>query len=203
MKQVDKDNYEFNKYCGLDRWASYHYQLKEVIGLKPESVLEIGVGDKVFSSYLKSNTGIRYTGLDVAEDLEPDIVGDVLNLNIEDGSFDVVCAFEVLEHLPFEDFERALGEMSRVSKRYVVLSLPHFAPPVRFLLKIPFIRKIEFAYKIPYYRKHKFNGQHYWEIGKKDYSLGKLKKVLKDIEASNPEKARKVAKALSFCNMRR
>jgi SAM-dependent methyltransferase len=179
MKQVDKDHYDFNKYSHLGRWASYFYQLRETLALKPDRVLEIGVGDKVFGDYLKNNTSVQYTSVDVAEDLKPDIVGSVLRLPCADNSFDAVCVFEVLEHLEFSQFENALQELARVSKRHVLLSLPHFGPSIRGLWKMPFIKEIRFAFKIPYHTPHIFNGEHYWEIGKKGYKPSHIRDILR------------------------
>ena len=158
MKQVNKTAYQFFSYAHSGRFVSYYHQLAEVLTFKPESVLEIGVGDGVFRDYIKGNTAISYTSVDVADDLHPDVMGDVTKLPFDDGAFDVVCAFEVLEHIPFEQFEKALTELHRVARNAVVLSLPHFGPPVKFLLKIPFFPEISFAFKIPFARKHTFNG---------------------------------------------
>jgi len=179
MKQVDKNHYDFQRYSHEGRWASYFFQLKEVLALKPRNILEIGCGDKVFSNFIKNNTKVSYTSVDVAEDLGPDIVASASDLPCADSSFDVVCAFEVLEHIPFEKFEKCLLEMGRVSNKYVCISLPHFGPSVEFLLKIPFIKRIRVAFKIPYYPVHTFNGEHYWEIGKRGYSVNKIKSILK------------------------
>ena len=178
MKQVDKTAYQFLSYAHPGRFVSYYHQLAEVLALTPRSVLEIGVGDGVFRDYLKGNTNTSYTSVDVADDLHPDVVGDVTKLPFADNSFDVVCAFEVLEHIPFERFEKALSELSRVSRHAVVLSLPHFGPPVKFLLKIPFLPEASFAFKIPFLRKHTFNGQHHWEIGKKGYSVRMIRGII-------------------------
>ena len=178
MKQVDSEHYDFNRYCGKDRWASYYYQIKETLKLDPDNILEIGVGDGVFGSYIK-HVHIPYVSVDVAEDLKPDIVGDVLSLPFEDKTFDIVCAFEVLEHLPFDTFESALKELKRVSGRHVMLSLPHFGPPILFSLKLPFLPKIEFSFKIPFHKKHVFDGEHYWEIGKSGYSIKRIRSIIR------------------------
>ena len=180
MKQVNRDHYRFEQYSHLDRWASYYYQLKLLLEGVPKNVLEIGVGDKVLKNYLIENTDIKYTAIDIDKDLKPDVVGDVRHLPFADNSFDTVCAFEVLEHIPFESFEQALKEMKRVSKKNVLISLPHFGPPIQLYVKLPFI-KFSFSFKIPVHKRHIFNGQHYWEIGKKGYSLKKIKKIMGSI----------------------
>ncbi|PIT89105.1 MAG: methyltransferase type 11, partial [Candidatus Levybacteria bacterium CG10_big_fil_rev_8_21_14_0_10_36_7] len=143
-----------------------------------KSILEIGVGDKVIASYIKNNTDLQYQSLDIDPELQPDIIGDITRINLPHNSYDAVCAFEVLEHIPFTEFEKALEGMRAISKKYVILSLPHFGPPVLFACKIPFLKQIRFAKKIPYPQKHQFNGQHYWEIGKKGYSIKKIREIL-------------------------
>lgn len=178
MKQVDKEAYAFERYSHPGRWVSYYHQIKEVLRLDPKSILEIGSGDGVFKSYIKENTPIQYTNVDVADDLHPDVVGSVTELPFADASYDVVCAFEVLEHIPFEQFELALAEIARVSRGPVVLSLPHFGPPLQFLLKIPLLKEIRFSWKVPFHKEHVFNGQHYWEIGKKGYPAKDIRAVL-------------------------
>ena len=180
-KQVDKSSYNFKKYCQIERFNSYWHQLNEVLKLKPSSVLEIGVGDKVFANYLKDNTDVRYTSADIAEDLKPDVITDILNLSFEDNSFDVVCAFEVLEHLPFDQFVQALKELRRVARDYVVISLPHWGRHFSILIRLPFFKKIRWQKKLNFMSiKHEFNGQHYWEIGKKGFGIQKIKDKIGD-----------------------
>lgn len=166
------------KYDYQSRWMSYWYQINTVLELKPKNVLEIGVGNKTVSNYLK-NQGLEITTLDIDEKLKPDIVGDILKIPLGDDSFDVVLCAEVLEHIPFEDFEKGLIELRRVTRKYVVLSLPHFGPPIKLSFKAPLIKEVKVAFKIPLPIKHKLDGGHYWEIGKKIYPLAKIKKIIK------------------------
>lgn len=181
-KQVDKQAYNFLKYCHLERFASYWQQLYEVFQLKPTNILEVGVGDMVFASYIKNNSNIVYKSLDIAEDLNPDILGSVDKIPIPDNQFDLVCAFEVLEHLPFDRFQIALGEIHRVTKEYVLISLPHWGRHFSWQIRLPFFKKIRWQYKFSFpHLKHKFNGQHYWEIGKSGYELNKIKKIIESV----------------------
>lgn len=177
MKQVDKSAYDFIRYVGLDRWSSYYYQLCAVLRTEPKSVLEIGVGDRVVGRVL-ADQGIAYTSADIAEDLKPDAVADVTALPFPDNSFDTVCAFEVLEHLPFDRFEDAVAELVRVARQHVLISLPHFGPPVKLSFKLPFLPEVRMACKIPYPRAHRFDGQHYWEIGKRGYPASRVRAIL-------------------------
>lgn len=178
--QVGKSHYDFERYAFEGRFVSYYAQLKEVLAQKPSSVLEVGVGDRVFGSFIKNNTSIQYTSVDVDEELHPDVVGSVLTLPFANASFDVACAFEVLEHLPFEQFDQALSELCRVARTHIVISVPHFGPTLSFALKVPFLPQIRFALKIPFPRKHVFNGQHYWELGKRGYPAALIRRKLSE-----------------------
>lgn len=181
QKQVDKKAYNFHKYCGLGRWISYWYQINEILKIGPRSILEIGGGDKFLENYLKNNTDIEYKNLDIAEDLNPDILGSVDSMPLPDNSFDMVCAFEILEHLPFEKLEKSLKEIYRVSRGDVIISLPHWGRHFSISVRLPYFRIIRFMYKLNLFsQKHRFNGQHYWEIGKSGYSLKIIIKKIQD-----------------------
>jgi len=172
------NDYSFKKYVYLERWISYWHQIDEVLELKPKTVLEVGVGNKIVFDRLQRE-GVEIQTLDIDKELNPDFAGSVENMPLEDNSFDVILCAEVLEHLPFKNFEKALLELKRVSKKYLVLSLPHFGPPLKISFKIPFIKEIKIAFKIPYHPKHKSGGVHYWEIGKKGCSPKKIRNIIK------------------------
>src|SRR4051812_7059087 len=102
MTQVDKKAYKLQTYSHEPRFVSYFHQLHEALALSPQSILEIGVGDGVFGSFIRQNSDIEYTSADYDQTLKPDVVADVLDLPFRKGQFDLACAFEVLEHIPFE-----------------------------------------------------------------------------------------------------
>ncbi len=179
--QVSNKHYSFEKYFYPGRWMSYWYQTKEIASREDiKTVLDIGPG-KPFLRHILSihRPDISYKSLDIADDLSPDIKGSVTKIPTEDNSFDVVCAFQVLEHIEFKDFEVALQEMRRTSKKYVFVSLPHFGGSVEFQLRIPPFKQFRFALKIPRPITHVFNGQHHWEIGKKGFSPKHIRQVMK------------------------
>ena len=178
VPQVPKEHY-FKNYDTKERWMSYWYQINEILKLNPENVLEIGVGNKVVSDYLRKQ-GIKVTTVDIDPELKPDFVCSVTNLSeVLKSKYDVVLCAQVLEHLPFSEFEKSLNEIKKVCKRYAIITLPYGGIDLSLIVYFPKkgLKKI-LSVKIPFPRKHKFDGEHYWEIGKKGYSLSKIRKIL-------------------------
>jgi SAM-dependent methyltransferase len=108
----------------------------EIAALKPGSFLDAGCGEGfVARQLLHAAPGLEVTGCDVSREAlavaaesiptATFVTGSVLELPFPDRSFDVVGCFEVLEHLPGELPAAALAEFARVSRRAVVLSVPH------------------------------------------------------------------------------
>lgn len=166
-------DYRAYKYEHLDRWISYYRQIHEVLALKPDNALEIGKGSGLVSTVLKFR-GLDLTSLDIDPGLEPEVVGSVLAMPLPDKKFDVTLCAEVLEHLPYEDFPKALAEIRRVTRRAVVLSLPHWGWTFWFGVKLPLLPKLEAFWKLTGIMKHPLGGDHFWEIGKRGYTLRRV-----------------------------
>lgn len=179
--QVDKDHYKSN-YDSKERFASYWHQIDELRNLNPDSVLEVGIGSGFVSNYLKRRD-MDITTLDFDERLNPDKVGSVLNIPFPNNAFDVVACFQVLEHLPYENFSVALSEIYRVSKKYAVISLPDCTRTFSLSIKIPGLKMFRRLIRLPRFKTliHQFNGQHYWEIGKADYTLRQILRDINDV----------------------
>jgi hypothetical protein len=124
--------------------------------------------------------GYEVTTVDIAADTQPDIVGDVTKLDIGDDAFDVVLAAEVLEHIPFEQFETALRELRRVSRDRVIVTLPAPLVGLSVLINLPRISPFGLSLGAPYRRTHKFDGEHYWELGKKGYGKSRILEAIEN-----------------------
>jgi len=151
--------------------------LKLIDEIKPQSVLEIGPGRNIIKNIIKNET--KYFSLDIDPSLKPDILGNIFETPIKEKSFDAVLCFQVLEHFPYDNFSEALQILSRLTKDYVLLGLPYANHEFSIKIKAPVLGERKLRILIPkFYRTHKFDGQHYWEIGKKDFPL---KKIIGDI----------------------
>lgn len=116
----------------IDRF--HHVVVARIAALHPESFLDAGCGEGFVSSILTD----RFPGLSVsafdfnpssvelARERNPTVdcrVASIYEIPWETSSFDVVGCFEVMEHL-YEPTD-ALRELARVSRRHLVLSVPH------------------------------------------------------------------------------
>ena len=116
----------------LDR---FHAAIEETVAeLAPTSFLDAGCGEGfVAEILLRRLPQMAITGFDfnpssvaLAQTKNPGatfVEASIYDIPFEDGAFDVVGCFEVLEHQP--DPAAALAELTRVARRAVVLSVPH------------------------------------------------------------------------------
>ena len=128
--QVAPEHYAGTDYNTRERFASYWHQIDEVAKRSPSNVLEVGIGNGFVHEQLRRH-GLKVHTVDFDAALGPDTVGDVCALPFEDGAFEMSACFETLEHLPYERFPEALAELTRVSRRWVLISLPDVSPCLR------------------------------------------------------------------------
>lgn len=102
--------------------------------LQIDTVLDVGCGEGFTLSKLKENKiGKKYEGIDASREAiyigkkqYPELnlkEGNIYKLDYKDNSLDLVICTEVLEHL--ENPEKALRELLRVSKKYLIISVPN------------------------------------------------------------------------------
>jgi len=118
--------------------------IRQTISLIPEgvsSILDVGCGDgrvtnRLVSRYSKvvglesSREALRYVE---AEKL----LGSVDSLPLADRSFALILCCEVLEHLPFRVYPKALEEIERVAAKYIIVTVPNNEDIKRALVTCP------------------------------------------------------------------
>jgi hypothetical protein len=179
----NKSIYINKKKLSKGPWMNAIYQINDTISLSPKRVLLIGVGNGVVPYHLK-NIGYDVKTIDFDRRLKPDIVGDVKDISklVKNEKFDVIICAHVLEHLPFEHFNDILECFSKTAK-YVVLQLPPSSMQVRFNFAIqPYLLDWNFNINIPvlFWKKYKFNGHHYWQPYRKNYSMKRIRNIIKE-----------------------
>jgi len=108
--------------------------LEQTKKLHPESILDVGAGEGFTLEMFRQNKiakkleGIEYMddALKLAKKMHPEVTikkGDIYNLPYKANTFDLIICTEVMEHL--EDPQKALAELKRVSKKYLIISVPN------------------------------------------------------------------------------
>ena len=107
-----------------------------------KSILDCGCGIALDYEHYKDN-GIRYVGVDITPKFlevakkrgATTRQGSILDLPFKDKSFDAVYCKDVLMHLLFNDWKRALNEMVRVSRKYVLTLEPAWGADTLYSLR--------------------------------------------------------------------
>lgn len=185
-KQVEKEHYRFEKYSSIERFTDYFYQVKLMMKYEGKKVLYIGVGDDIVPSMVKKYNNmlpdkkkVNISSFDVDSELNPDIVGDIYEIDkiIDSNDFDCLCLFEVLEHFPKKDLNKLLQKLSKVTKKDIIISIPYVGITFNGFIKFPYLNKFNFLFKIPIYNKINHE-EHFWEIGRKNMKKREFEKLL-------------------------
>jgi ubiquinone/menaquinone biosynthesis C-methylase UbiE len=183
--QVSKEHY-YGEYDSYYRQLSYLTQYNLVQSLNPKSILEIGIGNSFLNNLLKIN-GFHVNSADLDIRLNPDIVCDIRSIPVGDEAYDVVVAFEVLEHLTYTESLKALTELKRIAKKNVIISIPYSCLYFEIVINIglPYLDKqMSIPLRIPNFliSGKSGNPEHHWELGRKKYSKNRFLNDLRRLE---------------------
>ena len=190
------DNQKPGKFLNKAHRDSYLQQMlwiKSCSGIS--SIFEVGPGEGFCATNLRK-LGYQYETLDKFKvaNFEPDYNQSFTNFSADDHpkKYDMACAFQVVEHFPYEKFKENILKLAKISKRYVFISIPYSCYGFSFNVSFTFNQKSYFrkiGFYIPTLKKNrKYREEymkrypwavHYWEIGRKQFPL---KKILKDID---------------------
>ena len=96
-----------------------------------KSILDVGCSDKALKKWISPD--VKYIGIDISgnPDFRVDLEKDKLSL-FDNNSFHTVVCTEVLEHL--DNVHEVFDDLCRVSKKYIIISLPNNWLNFKFLL---------------------------------------------------------------------
>lgn len=188
---------------------SYRLQMQEMKTLGVSRVLEIGPGEGFIANYMRT-LGVFYDTMDITPNSHPTILGKLEDFDPSNHRerFDMVCAFQMLEHSPYECFVPNLRKMTEMSRQYVYISLPYSCVGFKFSLSFMLGQTKQWRKTFSFYwplnnpnRKHREEyikqypwAVHYWEIGRKGFPLSRIKNdiqsvglnILKTFHSDNP-----------------
>lgn len=125
---------EKNKPPSVGSFVWEHLQIPSDV----KSILDVGCWRGEFLNSLPDT--YEKTGVDVVSEALKNVKCKTIACSIEElpfpsGSIDLLTCFEVLEHLPSDIFLKSAGEIERVSKKYIAVSVPN-----KQLLKQAFVK---------------------------------------------------------------
>ena len=159
----------FNKYQLFSLSEQISLLYKYCKEFTDPTILEVGKGNGFVSDFFKK-ANFSITTFDINANLEPDIVGNILEMNsLVSSKPDLILCFEVLEHIDFEYFDKSLEQLRLSTGKYVIITLPEFKKFFGVNMQIRFPKFKVFS--LPLFLKIRGNKQlgsgHFWEI---DYS---------------------------------
>jgi hypothetical protein len=113
----------------LLNWAARYFPILRVLKqhglLQSGTMLEIGSGPFGIGTYRK----VPFTGCDLSFSSKPEwpmtqLIASAADLPLEDQSFDVVLASDILEHIPPHLREAVIRESTRVARKLIIFGFP-------------------------------------------------------------------------------
>jgi SAM-dependent methyltransferase len=118
--------------------ATRYHRVVASIGGRGSSVLEVGAGDRSFQRKLEGYWGnVSYTSCDI----DPTHDHDFSHIDEVKGEYDLVCAFEMIEHLTLADAQHMVTKMYDLVRPggKLALTTPNIYYPPAFLRDVTHI----------------------------------------------------------------
>lgn len=176
-----REYYLSDAYFSFEQLWSFSEQIHRIRAMKPQRMIEIGVGNGFVSGFLR-NCGVEVLTADINPELKPDLVIPVQDLfkHVDQGAYDLIACCEVLEHIPFDEFEDIIAMFARLSNR-LFLTLPCAGRIIGvggMFMKSWGRRWHSFWMHIPS-KRYQMQHMHYWEVGsEKNTRRDALQRVL-------------------------
>jgi SAM-dependent methyltransferase len=181
--QVERSHYFNDGYLSEARFRALHAQFHACLAVEnATSILEIGIGPGLLEALLRNFDFDVFT-YDLASDLRPSVVGRLPALPFSNSSFDLVCAFEVLEHIPIELLNECMKAMRRVAKKRVIISVPSQAELHNGMLGVTFQigrRTLDVKLWRNKLRRLTNPDEHYWELEYGGITVDSIKQAGQD-----------------------
>ena len=132
----EKQYYEFERF-----WKDHEYSYKiniekikitfEYINEDVTSLLDAACGNGIFTNMvLERLPHVKINAFDRSENAlryvkAEKFLGEIDDIPFPDASFDCVVAHDVIEHLPINVFSRAVDELARVARKYIIIAVPN------------------------------------------------------------------------------
>jgi hypothetical protein len=184
------------KFLTFNHHYSHYMQMFTIKNLGVESVLEIGPGENFTVNYMR-NLGMQYDTMDIIEESNPTISGKLEDLDESQFkcTYDLVCAFQMLEHSPYDYFVPNINKMATIAKKYVFISLPYSCWGAKLSINLIFGQSKKGVSSLSLYfplnkKNRKYRKEfkeefpwavHYWEIGRKGFPLRRIKSDIESV----------------------
>jgi SAM-dependent methyltransferase len=105
-----------------------HKVLQQMIPEGVRTVVDVGCGDGALTDRLAADwdvTGVDMSSVALEHVKTTAVQASATDLPFPDGSFDLVLSSEMLEHLSPDEYRAAISEMSRVTRGYLLVTVPY------------------------------------------------------------------------------
>jgi hypothetical protein len=165
---LPRTDYFSEGYFDIRQLMAQMMQIKYIHDLKPRSIIEIGIGNGLTSTFIR-NSGIDILTADINPNLNPDIccpISEVVDA-IRGRKFDLVVCCEVLEHTPLDQLEMNIRTLRTLGNR-LFLTLPGYTKSfgVSGVIKFPWLKARDFFVHIFLPKNEDLAlTEHFWEVG--------------------------------------